>query len=404
MDTDNKKPIYCALAFGGISWSYDGKASPCCGTRNWIPASVNSSTPLGDRINHESLVNLRKQLNQGIYPDVCNICEDQDNNGRISMRDIWNKYYERVVNGNKPNNEIVDPKNIFHVDLNIGNKCNSKCMTCVSTSSDLWLEEEQYIWSSRIKPLGTVMLNSIEKVDELLETFPNIEQYTFVGGEPTISDKLDYLLERLVNNGKSKNVSLSYTTNLTGINSKLLDVWSQFKHVGISVSIDGYGKVNDYIRYPFKWDKVERNLDEVIALVKTSNQFGLNLGLTASIFNCIYTHELLEFWYDRVKDIPKTCGIMINKAVDPHYVDMRILKSSYREQGIHDLLNLKANIANDIRFEPLVSAIDSMISYLNEPEFENKQLKDRARHFIKSSDKFRQRNVDDFLPGLLQNI
>jgi hypothetical protein len=395
----SKDSIYCALAFHAISWSSEGKASPCCGMRNWVPPNHKYNSPLIERINHDSLKNVRKTLIEGKYPLVCNLCEDQDRNGRISMRTIWNDYYKTHVSNTEYFEEEMDPSKVFAIDINIGNKCNSKCMTCVYTSSDLWQSEAEYIFSTRLKPVGNIMLNDLSMVDQILETFPNLTHITFVGGEPTISDKLDYLLKRLIELDRSKNIELSYTTNLTGITKELMAVWENFKSVGLNVSIDGYGKTNEYIRYPFKWNKIETNLNEYLARVD-GKKFGITLGLTTSLFNSNVTHQLLEYWFEKVKDIEHICGIMINKAVDPDYVDMRILSNEYRQKGIPNLEILRNKIPYEERFKPLLSAIDTMISYLNEPEFNNVELKNRARHFIKMSDKFRKRDIRSYCPEL----
>lgn len=371
--------------------------------RNWVPTKPAYDSSLLERINHQSLKDIRKSLIDGKYPSVCNLCEDQDRNNRISMRSIWNDYYKTHIGDVEYYEETMDPKKVFAIDINIGNKCNSKCMTCVYTSSDQWQAEAEYIFSTRYKPFSNVMVNDLSRVHEIIDTFPNLQHITFVGGEPTISDKIDYLLKTLIDNGRSKNMELSYTTNLTGITTDLINVWSNFKSVGLNVSIDGYGKANEYIRYPFKWNKIDNNLSEYLSRVD-GKKFGITLGLTASLFNSNVTHELLEYWYEKVKSIPHICGIMINKAVDPDYVDMRILSLEYRKKGIPDLSALREKIPLEERFKPLISSIDSMVSYLSEPQFDDIDLKNRARHFIKMSDKYRKRDIRSYLPELYYEL
>ena len=41
----------------------------------------------------------------------------------------------------------------------------------------------------------------------------------------------------------------------------LWDLWANFKKVIFCCSIDAYGEANEAIRYPSKWEIVERNLD-----------------------------------------------------------------------------------------------------------------------------------------------
>ena len=403
MQVDTKKSIFCALAFNAVSWSSDGKPNPCCGTRNFIPPSYKTGSKLSDRINDPVMQSLRRELIEGKYPEVCGLCEEEDTNNRVSMRSIWNEYYKERIGDIENFTEVVDPKDIFSMDINIGNKCNSKCMTCVPASSDLWLEEAEYIFNTRIKVNTNFLMNNNSNVDEILETFPNLRKITFVGGEPTISDKVDYLLQRLIDTGRSKTTRLSYTTNLTGITYDMLKVWESFEAVGLGVSIDGFGKTNEYIRYPFKWNKIDTNLTECLSRAN-GKTFGLALGLTASLFNCIETHTLLEYWYNKIKDVPFTCGVMIQKATSPNYVDMRILSNVYRERGIEPLQVLRRKIPDDERFHSLLSAIDSMISYLKEPAFNDKKLKQHSLNFVRMSDKFRNRDIRSYLPDLFLEL
>ena len=49
-----------------------------------------------------------------------------------------------------------------------------------------------------------------------------------------------------------------------------LEMARHFKHLDCSISIDGFGKHYDYIRYPAKWDKLAVNIPAFQALPHTS--------------------------------------------------------------------------------------------------------------------------------------
>ena len=38
------------------------------------------------------------------------------------------------------------------------------------------------------------------------------------------------------------------------------DIWKEFKNVRMTMSIDGMGKVQEYIRAPSNWDTIKRNI------------------------------------------------------------------------------------------------------------------------------------------------
>jgi len=405
-----KEPIFCALAFNAVSWTATGEPNPCCGTRGWIYPHDTLYMTYKERINHPYMKAVRKELMKGNYPKVCGLCADQEKNNQSSMRTIWNSLYETYYGDNKHISEEVDPNKIFAIDINIGNKCNSKCMTCGVKGSDLWIDEAEYIFGKDSLPINELkrlenyfMLGTVNSVDTLIKSFPNIKKITFVGGEPTISPHATGFLNRLIKTGLSKNINLSYTTNLTGITDEMLELWSNFQGIGLNLSIDGYGKTNDYIRYPFKWNKIESNLNQCLEKVD-GKTFSVGLSLTASMFNCISTHELLEYWYDKTRDIKYVCGVMVNKATSPSYIDMRLLSNEYRNEGVAPLLALKNIISDDLKFASLVSSIDTLTNFLLEPMISDHSLKGKSLDFITKSDQFRKRDIQNYLPELYAEL
>ena len=71
-----------------------------------------------------------------------------------------------------------------------------------------------------------------------------------MGGEPFYSKSFKKLVDALIDNGSSKNISMNLSTNGTIFNASLMDkMLRNFKRVGINLSIDGIGKHFDYIRH-----------------------------------------------------------------------------------------------------------------------------------------------------------
>ena len=100
--------------------------------------------------------------------------------------------------------------------------------------------------------------------DDFFENnFKHLKQVNFLGGEPLIIKEHTDFLKQCIKHGIAKNMVLFYTTNLTVLKDELFDVWSEFRHVYLGVSIDGYKEVDDYIRYPSRWDRIEKNIKQV---------------------------------------------------------------------------------------------------------------------------------------------
>lgn len=431
---EEKKPIYCALAFGSASINSYGEYIPCCNIRTTPWKNVKDSThsmmlsaPPQVRINADNLKEVRRSLINGDWPEVCANCKEAEDAGVGSMRMIWNRGLEHC---NIPATEHVDPNNIRYLDLTFSTKCNSKCMTCNIDLSEFWTEEWNKIW--RIKPSEQKKINRIciseNNSIRLVNDFPNVEKVALIGGEPTISEEHVFFLEKLITEGKSKNVSINYVTNLTGITDELIDMWKQFKAVHLSVSIDGYDKVNEYIRYPFKWKKIETNLNTILAMVQNSvnrsiteegkndTRFSLGLSCTLSLFNAIQAPDLFRFWYNTLKEyktpfnnrsLIHDCGCFVNRVTHPDYALVNLLSLDYRQKGIDKIDLLLSDIQKDINADEdhsvnngFLESLRLVKTWLTESQVVNSVYLSQNKHFIKESDQNRGRKLVDFIPEL----
>jgi MoaA/NifB/PqqE/SkfB family radical SAM enzyme len=72
-------------------------------------------------------------------------------------------------------------------------------------------------------------------------------------------------------------------------------------HVTVTVSLDGIGRVHDYVRWPIKWDDFEKNLNEykkigVQELNTWTTVSALNIGNLNNIFEYVKEHGLDHSW------------------------------------------------------------------------------------------------------------
>jgi hypothetical protein len=426
-----KEPIYCALAFGAISVHSGQKYFPCCGidTNNWSNPPDITKKPK-ELINSQPLMDLRKELITGNWPTPCTNCKKSEESGSASMRNIWNRTYEGNYDEPLPMTEVLDPKNIFYSDFTFSTKCNSKCLTCGPSSSDFWEGEWNHIWKDKYpiffeKPMTREERVSIPEsmVEDILEICPNSKFMSFIGGEPTITDEHTKFLELLVEQDRSKNIHLSYVTNLTGITPELIELWRNFSSIRASVSVDGYGKVNEYIRYPFKWSKIEANMRQCFNLTKETrnepNTFELGTGLscTLSVFNVNDFPNLLECWYELIKeyfdqmDFGGNGRVFINRVTHPTHMAPKLLRNEYRQIGIDKINILREKIIkesvdypNIIPRSQILDTINLYISIMEEPHVYNKEEIDILKHFITETDKFRNRNIKDYIPELWDEL
>lgn len=420
---DIKEPIYCSLAFGSVSINSYGEYIPCCNIRMEHFTMYQSPfikhlipTEPSERINMANLKKIRKDLSNGVWPLACQNCKNAEDNKVASMRTIWNNLLPST-----PIAEVMDPLDVRYLDLTFGTKCNSKCMTCSSDLSDFWEEEYQIHYPNSVfRNVNNRVSITTETAQKLIDTFPNVQHISFIGGEPTISDEHFEFLKILIENGRSKNIGLSYVTNLTGVTDELLELWDKFYRVHISVSIDGFDKVNEYIRYPFKWSKTENSLKTILKLCQEhtdSHKYTMGLSCTHSVYNAIQAPDLMEYFYDTLKTyecadgntLLKHCGAFINRVSSPKDAMISNLSSTYRNIGIEKvnrlLEKIQIDVDNGILVERgLIESLKLMGAWLAEPWSMDKNNIKTLSKFIKVSDKFRNRNINDYIPELVTEL
>lgn len=427
--------IFCALAFGSVAIHLTrGQFYPCCNIDpnvwpdNGLPAHIKQLPPT-ERINSQTLITLRDELIQGKWPTLCTRCENSEKLGISSMRTIWNSI---LLNEGITMEKIVDPSSIKYLEMNFGNRCNSKCMTCNPGSSDFWLAEHKEIWHNSNRqhnvevPFTTDIDELVNKIDS---SFSNTRRISFLGGEPTLLLEHINFLKLLITSGKSQSIDLYYVTNLTSISDELINIWKQFKTINLSVSIDGFEKVNDYIRYPMTWDKVDVNFKKLLCAMRDSyiagdQKFCIGLSCTLSIFNAIQAVDLLDYCFELTKtfkwvdhtgenqSLVSSFRYFFNKVLTPDYAMVNLLREEYRKIGIDRATAFLTKIQNynsnvEVVNEGLIERIKLMIAWLQEPSPSASDFglsRNVAKHFIKNSDKFRNRNIADYIPELWEEL
>lgn len=389
--------LHCSLVHSGMNAISNGSITPCCAIASGYIAELKNSKTLAQKLNHGNMIRVRSQLKAGIWPSECSSCKKAEELNVASLRTVFNSYYsDRELTFNSQ--AVINPEDVYSLHVSVGNKCNSKCLTCNPGSSNLWQDEWKTIWNMQsITNNSDSILDNPTLVDELLDQFVNLKKITFLGGEPTINDNHIKYLERLIDLGRNDSIDLGYVTNLTGIDDRLLDIWSKFRKIELNVSMDAYGEKNDYIRYPIKWNKVESNLRKFLDWA-SSDKISIGLSLTPSAFNCIHLDEVYQYWHDLLREynLPMYYGIALNKITYPMYTSMRITSVEYRKQGIEKLLKL--NLPHEFK-----SSIDHAIAMLSEPVLDQDTI-NTGKSFIEKSDKYRNKNLKDYIPELYEEL
>jgi organic radical activating enzyme len=307
-------PWFCPQPFMNIVTDVFGKIKPCCvikGNNKW-----DRNQTIEEYSKSDMLRQFRKEMLEGGGPLVesnCEICIEQEKHSPESHRRTYNKYLEY----NKP--ELKEElEEYLETDMDTPfvrtmewiaptNFCNLRCHMCGSANSSSIARENQHIGHPNVGLLGNhTLYKNDEKADSFIQecddfVIDNLVELKLTGGE-TLAIKYNYdLMKRIVDRGLAKDMDLRITTNGTLTpkfdGKDIFDYIPEFKECLINISIEGWDKRNEYIRYPSKWDVIYKNAERYASLPNTRVLFvstinALNVGYLWEIAHG--SHELIE--------------------------------------------------------------------------------------------------------------
>ncbi|MCB0386302.1 MAG: twitch domain-containing radical SAM protein, partial [Bdellovibrionales bacterium] len=227
--------------------------------------------------NSAEIQEMREQLLDDEWPESCKNCRTEEEAGLISRRQTEARRWSPVLTEGQCRQSSLPP--VLGMELRLGNKCNLKCRMCHPRFSSAWYQDFVSLWGNKYPEYGkeieilrdgrgdwtTLNVSYDWPLDQeawrrLMPLLEGVRYIYISGGEPLLIEDHFKLLEKIISLGRAKEVTIEMASNLTVVPVKALELWPHFKRVGISASFDGVGGVNDYIRFPSKWENVERNL------------------------------------------------------------------------------------------------------------------------------------------------
>jgi sulfatase maturation enzyme AslB (radical SAM superfamily) len=293
LNSNNLCPLLWVQSYIGP----DGIVYPCCA----------SNTPLQYKqdkylLNNKTLRSARLQMLAGNFPDICNHCKMVESLGhdshRQSMISAFHKSsdkIDKVIKMTAIDGKIKTPQ--LYYDIRPSNNCNLSCRMCCPGNSNSWNHDWQLL-NNGIKHLPVINWFTTDQQNLLITHIKQSINYwgyaaiNLAGGEPFQDPKCLNLLDVLIENNLAKDIELFIVSNLTKIPKGIYGKLDLFKEVVINISIEGIGKVNDYIRYPSQWNIIQNNIFEII------QKPYLSLAIVSlSIYSIMYVSETLK-WFD----------------------------------------------------------------------------------------------------------
>jgi MoaA/NifB/PqqE/SkfB family radical SAM enzyme len=268
---------------------FDFTAKPCCKMKTVFGNIL--KTPVIEIFNGNSIKKIQKQMASGIRPVECTTCWEAESKQTTSLRQHMFKKF-----GKEFEQQYFDYPNLKVLQFVPNNTCNFSCRICNPIYSSKILAEELKYLADDAKKSITNIINLNKKninVEMLANSCKDVEYLRILGGEPFLWTELPVLLEKIINQGYSKNIKIGFSSNGSIYPASLLPLLKQFNSTEILLSIDDlYDRFE--IQRGGKWGEIYQNLI-LFKKLKSESKISVKISPTVNIQNLLYLDQLVDF-------------------------------------------------------------------------------------------------------------
>tara|TARA_B100002019_G_scaffold212634_1_gene185387 strand:- start:10301 stop:11632 length:1332 start_codon:yes stop_codon:yes gene_type:complete len=306
--------------------------------------------------NSTYMKNVRKQMLNGEMPPSCLKCYKEEAAGHNSKR-MWETNYwsqrvdvDRLVANTDKDGSV--PPELTYIDLRFGTKCQLACVMCSPHDSSGWIKDWKAVFPAvenaslketmQWKDKGSYNGSSYNwhKQNPIFwkqfyEQIPNMQQIYFAGGESLIIEEHYEILEECIRQGYAKDLELRYNSNGVEWREDLFELWKHFKLVRFHYSVDSIESMNDYIRYPSKWDRTR----EVFHILdkQTGNNVEVTVACAVQALNIYYIPDFIKWklneGFNKINMWPFGAGgINYHFVYHPPHLNVKVLPKWFKDE------------------------------------------------------------------------
>ena len=257
-------------------------------------------------------------------PPSCANCAKKEKSGRSRRMYFWDKLDYDL----RMESEFLDvdsTPDIRYLDFTLSNKCNLACIHCGPFVSTGWTKdgkklnkEKPEYWTEQ--PIGFNGVKELSFMDNLFanpEYFRNLQWLALRGGEPLYDERCYEVLKWFVESGLSKNIALDISTNGTVFEDRFKEIFKEFKHIELLVSIEATDELYSIIRGgSYTWDTINENLEKFYA----EDNIEVTFAVTVMTTNIFALPDVWDWFYTNHR---KRASIsMTNVVVTPAYLNI----------------------------------------------------------------------------------
>ena len=279
--------------------------------------------------NGSHIVNVRKNIQQGVPVSGCNRCYDADNKNQTSFRTRKN-FQSAIYEGNyfhhslmqSPARPIMQKTHLNELPKNItvafSNLCNSRCRMCNEEVSHLIAIDQ-----GSKNPLIQLNSHQIDQIHELIDKNDNLFYVEITGGEPFLQQEVLQFLNRMVSN-QQQHVRVNIHTNGTIWNQELIDVLSNFSNLWLAISIETMHESNNYIRLGSDIDQVRQIIANFRSLLPRAKE--IYLHCTPQALSVMYIDTLFDYC------IKHKINLIGNPLYFPRHLDIDVVTPNLKKE------------------------------------------------------------------------
>ena len=155
----------------------------------------------------------------------------------------------------------------YYLDYRLSNTCNLACRMCDSLFSSKIESKVKALapFAPEIKIDSDLQKKYQEEYYKIIHR-PGIKKLYFATGESLLQKEHWALLDYCISSNLSKDIKLSYNTNLSyplEIIKKNISKFEYFKSVDMLVSFDSFGETGEFLRDGKSWNQFVKNLEYI---------------------------------------------------------------------------------------------------------------------------------------------
>ncbi|MGF1462627.1 MAG: twitch domain-containing radical SAM protein [Maricaulaceae bacterium] len=340
----SKRDSYCALFWRGLDVADKGGFRVCCSYDGGLEAKGRPALFERDSVTtvmtDPHMAALRAASLAGEPIPGCRACYAKEDAGARSDRQIYNQAAD-IDLGEDARTAYAegraDPEVSF-LSLHLGSTCNLACRMCrPEASSRIAADPVHAGWAQAVGASqgGLVRRGRAGWARDLDQMFADgigacadtLRVVQISGGEPFVMSEFTAVLDRLIDAGAAPHIELAAPTNATQVTDRHLAQLAQFKSVRLRLSLDGVHGLNDYVRWPAVWERVEPVVDRLETLANVR----LAVGFTLNAYNVFGAADV--FTWSVARGFRFEYGVVTS----PRYLDTAVLPDAVRRQAAEHL-------------------------------------------------------------------